>query len=261
MTTYELRHGPGPQACVVDLRGDIDIAVVPGLTTVLLDALDAGCVNIVLDLSEVTYADSSALGLLVLLDHRLAPLDGRLVLAGANQDVARILELSGLVGVGVSIATSANVDAALEGFALADTVQEPEWVERVVVPADVHLLGSVRDQVSEMIAPLGFPESAVFDVKVALGEALANAVRHGSPTDQQGEVRVDVIAYGDRLVLEVSDSGLGFDGVAAEPDDIYASSGRGIRFMHALMDRVEFERAPEGGTLVRLVKHRRRVMA
>jgi anti-sigma regulatory factor (Ser/Thr protein kinase) len=37
--------------------------------------------------------------------------------------------------------------------------------------------------------------------------------------------------------------------------DLYAPSGRGIMFMRALMDRVEFETAGGGGTLVRLVKH------
>ena len=40
-------------------------------------------------------------------------------------------------------------------------------------------------------------------------------------------------------------------------DDLYAPSGRGIMFMRALMDRVDFEPAPGGGTLVRLTKHHR----
>jgi anti-sigma regulatory factor (Ser/Thr protein kinase) len=69
-------------------------------------------------------------------------------------------------------------------------------------------------------------------------------------------VSLGIDAYDDRLVLEVIDNGLGFDGAAVAADDIYAPSGRGIMFMHALMDRVEFAPAQGGGTKVRLVKHR-----
>ena len=56
-------------------------------------------------------------------------------------------------------------------------------------------------------------------------------------------------------MLEIADNGIGFDGVHNASDDLYAPSGRGIMFMRALMDRVEFDRTSEGGTLVRLVKH------
>jgi serine/threonine-protein kinase RsbW len=232
------------------------MAVVPELKAGLDDALVGGCSNVVLDLTDVTYADSSALGLLVWLDHRLRPTDGRLVLAGANRDVSRILELSGLINVAVSIGMSASVTAALEGLDLGPTSTEALWRRGLSVPPDANRLAGVRDEVIEILAPLGFPESAQFDIKVALGEALANAVRHGAPVAGSGDVDVQVIAYEDRVVLEVADNGVGFDGIAPGAADVYAPSGRGIMFMRALMDDVEFVQRPSGGTLVRLVKHR-----
>ena len=67
------------------LVGDVDIAVVPELQEGLDEALVGGCENVVLDLADVTYADSSALGFLVWLDRRIVPQQGRLVLAGANR--------------------------------------------------------------------------------------------------------------------------------------------------------------------------------
>lgn len=255
--SYELDHQQGAHACVVRLTGDIDMSVVPELRKALDGAIDGGCYNVVLDLNQVTYADSSALGLLVWLDHRLRPSGGRLVLAGATKDVGRILELSGLVTVAASIAMSANVSAALEGLELPRLENvEPLWRERINMEASVNNLGEVREQVTSILAPLGFPDSALFDVKVALGEALANAVRHGSPSGQDSQVIVDAIAYPDRVVLEIMDSGAGFNGIHAGSDDLYAASGRGIMFMRALMDRVEFDASELGGTLVRLVKHR-----
>jgi anti-anti-sigma factor len=254
--TYEIAHEHGPRACVVRLSGDIDMSMVPELRTSLDEALSGGCNNVVLDLTEVVYADSSALGLLVWLDHKLRPIGGRLVLAGASSDVARILELSGLVTVAASIAMSDDVGTALDGLELPEVPTETLWTQRVNLIADVDKLASVREQVCEILAPLEFADSALFDIKVALGEALANAVRHGSPTGEGNQVVVDITAYDDRVVLEIMDSGAGFDGTHAGSDDLYAPSGRGIMFMRALMDRVEFERAEIGGTLVRLIKHR-----
>lgn len=256
MTSFHIEHEHGRRACVARLSGDIDMSVVPELRRMLDEALDAGCMNVILDLTDVVYADSSALGLLVWLDHRLRPLGGRLVLAGATKDVARILELSGLVTVAASIAMSANVVAALEGLELPEIDSDPLWSNRIDLIADVNNLAAVREQVCGTLGPLGFPESALFDIKVALGEALANAVRHGSTGEGEKPVAVDVIAYPDRVVLEVLDAGEGFDGTHTGSDDLYSPSGRGIMFMRALMDRVEFDKSDLGGTLVRLTKHR-----
>jgi anti-anti-sigma factor len=258
MRTFDISHELDTRTCVARLDGDIDTAVVPELRRDLDSALEAGCTNLVLDLTDVTYADSSALGLLVWLDHRVRPLHGKIVLAGANRDVMRILELSGLINVAASIGMSANVEAAIEGFSLGVLPSETLWERHLEIDCDVNMLAGAREEVSSMIAPLGFPESALFDIKVAVGEALANAVRHGEPTTGEGVVSVDVLAFEDRVVIEVADRGVGFDGVHnTSSADLYAPSGRGIMFMRALMDRVEFLPAPGGGTLVRLVKHRR----
>lgn len=256
MSTFETTYEFGPRACVVRLSGDIDIAVVPELRKSLADALESGCANVVLDLTDVVYADSSALGLLVWLDHRLRPASGRLVLAGANSDVSRILEISGLVAVASSIATSANLPAALEGLELGDVSAVPLWQEDLEVPADVNVLSETRERISALVVPLGLPDAALFDVKVAVGEALANAIRHGRPNSGDAAVRATVIAYDDRVVIEVCDNGPGFDGSAPGSDDLYKPSGRGVMFMMALMDRVEFERGDGGGTIVRMEKHR-----
>jgi len=256
MAAFEITHADAPRTCIVRLAGDVDIAVVPELQIGLQDALGGGCENFVLDLADVTYADSSALGLLVWLDRRMLPQHGRLVLAGANHDVARILEISGLVNVAPSIATADDVSSALGGLDLPSNPADLLWHRRIEIPPDVNRLAAVRDEVGELAAPLGFSEGAIFDIKVALGEALANALRHGKPESGEARVSLGVNAYGDRLVLEIADNGLGFDGAELSAGDVYAPGGRGITFMHALMDRVEFGPAPGGGTVVSLVKHR-----
>ncbi|MGV8082945.1 MAG: anti-sigma factor antagonist [Coriobacteriia bacterium] len=261
MVPFDISSDSRTHVCVIRLSGDIDTAIVPQLRAALGDVLDdSQCTDLVLDLAEVTYADSSALGLLIWLDHSLRPQNGRLVLAGANPDVSRILELSGLANVAASIAMSSNVNEALEGLELPECAIDPLWVRELCIVADVHCLGEARDTITEILRPLEFADSTLFDIKVALGEALANAVRHGRPEGGDNpDIEVRVAAYPDRAVLEILDRGRGYDGIQPQlGDDLYAASGRGVMFMRALMDRVDFEPRPGGGTIVRLVKHRQK---
>lgn len=244
--------GRGP--CTVHIDGDMDTAVVPEIRSAISRALDSGCTSVVLDLAKVTYADSSALALIVWLDKRLQPTGGRLVLAGANRNVNRVLELSGLIGVAPSIMVAANAEQALSRLDLPLVDDEPLWEHRLAVRASVDQMSRMRTEVCELVEPLGLGEAAVFDLKVAVGEALANAVRHGSPAGDADEVGVTVSAFRDRVVVAIADAGSGFDGVPTVGDDVYASGGRGIMFMRALTDRVEFDASAGGGTVVRLTK-------
>ncbi len=256
--TFDIRlaEGQGPKACVAEISGDVDTVVVPELKAALENALDGGCRNVVLDLKRVTYADSSALSLLVWLDQQLRPINGRMVLSGANRDVTRILELSGLVQVAASVTTSPNVSAALEGLDLPEQAQDRLWAERIQIPSRIDVLSDARERVAALVSKLRVGDATLFDIKVALGEALANAVRHGSPPDGESEIDIDVEAYADRVVISVIDCGCGFDGEHACSGDLYASGGRGIMFMRALMDKVEFSPSESGGTIVTLTKHR-----
>jgi len=253
---FDIERRDEQRACVVHLSGDIDVAVVPDLRAALEQVIETGCENIVLDLADVTYADSSALGLLVWLDHRLQAHEGKAILAGANEDVSRIFELSGLLSVAGCIEEGADLESALSCFDVVGSGLVAEWSRSLDMAADVRELAAVRDEVHRMLGELDFAESALFDIKVAVGEALANAIRHGSPSDGQAGIHVNVTAYSDRIAVRVTDSGSGFDGDHVCSDDLYAVGGRGVMFMRALMDQVSFCPLEGGGTEVTLVKHR-----
>lgn len=248
-------HDNEARACVVRIKGDIDMSTAPDLEDALSGAVNRGCVNLVLDLAQVPYADSSALGLIVWVNRLLEPRDGRLVLAGATRDVSRILELSGLIGAAPAVSAAADAEVALAGMRLAPPSTPPLWTRRLEVPAVAASLSRTRAEVCEMLEPLGLPESTRFDIRVAVGEAIANAIRHGSPLGETDTVGVSVSAHDDRVTVVVTDRGQGFDGAAGPGGDPYAASGRGVMFMRALMDSVEFAPLAGGGTAVTLVKH------
>ena len=250
---------PAARSCIVRLDGDVDMALVPYIREQLETIVETGCLNVVLDLADVDYVDSSALGLIVWLDRRLAPCEGRLVLAGANCEVSRILEISGLVGVAPTISSRESVDEAVAALKPASESHDLCWTESIMLPAQAESLAQVRTAVCDLLAAVDLSESGLFDVKVAVGEALANAVRHGSPGGATDQIRVDIGAYDDRVVIQVRDRGSGFDTERAGDDDnLFAAGGRGVLFMRALMDGVDFSTDPStGGTVVTLEKRLR----
>jgi anti-sigma B factor antagonist len=92
---YESREG----GVVVIAGGEIDLASSPELRKALLDP-QASAQTVVLDLREVTFIDSSGLGVIVGQQKRARETgkDFAVAIAGASA-VERILELSGLVKV------------------------------------------------------------------------------------------------------------------------------------------------------------------
>jgi anti-sigma B factor antagonist len=80
---------------VVRVRGELDIATVPALTDVLR-SLEQPCDRVVLDLSGLTFIDSTGLTLAVT-EHQRAAKDGvEFVLAGATGNVLKVFRLTGL---------------------------------------------------------------------------------------------------------------------------------------------------------------------
>lgn len=79
---------------VVTVSGELDMFTVPTLRTALEEHLD-GEAPLVVDLTGVTFMDSTSLALLISIRRRL-PASAALRLAGAIPAVARIFTLTGL---------------------------------------------------------------------------------------------------------------------------------------------------------------------
>jgi serine/threonine-protein kinase RsbW len=108
------------------------------------------------------------------------------------------------------------------------------------------------------IAPVArLSEDTLADLKLAVTEACANAVRHAYPEDEEGAVRLRVTIDGSSLLIEIADDGRGLDtGTAgrAETAAGLPEAGMGFSIMRAVVDDFEIESPPAGGTVVRLTK-------
>ncbi|HTI33615.1 MAG TPA: ATP-binding protein, partial [Miltoncostaea sp.] len=122
----------------------------------------------------------------------------------------------------------------------------------VALPATPDNLGLARAEVREWLAAARVGADAVQDVVLASGEALANAVEHGSPGDGSTRMHLQLRLEPDRGVrVVVADEGH-WQPPAADP----GLRGQGIRFMRAVMEDVEIDRWA-GGTSIRMVRRPR----
>jgi serine/threonine-protein kinase RsbW len=95
------------------------------------------------------------------------------------------------------------------------------------------------------------------DLKLALTEACTNSVRHAY-TGGEGLVEIVYELHVDRLVVEVSDHGQGFE-PPAEParalsEEELSEGGLGIAIIEALADEFEIAEGAQGGSRLRFVK-------
>ena len=81
---------------VVALRGELDLAHVSRLQAVLDGHLNAGRRMLRLDTQDVTFMDSSVLGVIVAAHRRCTELHASLILTGVSGIVQRIVQLTAL---------------------------------------------------------------------------------------------------------------------------------------------------------------------
>jgi len=130
-----------------------------------------------------------------------------------------------------------------------------------VLASDLRLITPVVEHIVGMCRTAGFSaRHCRLNVPVAVTEALANAMERGNGGVVTRRVSVVVHVADDRLVVDVTDEGAGFDLGACErtpehEDWFDREDGRGIFLMRQLMDHVE-NRCVDAGHLLRLILHR-----
>jgi len=131
-------------------------------------------------------------------------------------------------------------------------------LETVVIKTDLTCARSVAEEIVSRARAVGYSEDAVFGIKLALEEALVNAIKHGNRDDPTRAVTIAFDVGGRQADISVTDEGEGFcpadvpDPTADE--NLESPTGRGIMLMRAYMDRVTFSKR---GNAVRMVRFNR----
>lgn len=121
----------------------------------------------------------------------------------------------------------------------------------ITIGADPGRLADAREWAARIAAESGLGASDCFMVKLALSEAVTNAVQHGSSVGDRAAVEIAAFQADGALVFEVRDHGTF---VAPEVRATAESeSGRGLELLTLTMDEVHISATP-GGTVVRFAK-------
>jgi len=103
-----------------------------------------------------------------------------------------------------------------------------------------------------------FDEDSAHGIGMSVRESVTNAMQHGNKLDPGKRVEVCFEMSQERLTISVRDQGGGFQADKIpnplEGDNILKPSGRGIFYIRAFMDEVDFRTLTTGGTEVYMVK-------
>jgi serine/threonine-protein kinase RsbW len=116
--------------------------------------------------------------------------------------------------------------------------------KKMLIRSELTAARSVEDRLLEEAARCGYGDAALFAIKLALEEALNNAIKHGNRMDPNRAVQVQFSVDGDRTEISIFDEGAGFD-PSQVPDptadeNLEKPCGRGIMLMRAYMDEVRY---------------------
>ena len=125
----------------------------------------------------------------------------------------------------------------------------------MVIPSKLDAAQEAENKLLEEVAKHAYSEESIFAIKLAVEEALNNAVKHGNGFDSNKTISLTFRVGPGEAVVTITDQGNGFDPeTLADPtaeENLHKPTGRGIMLMRAYMDEVRFN---EKGNQVHMVK-------
>jgi serine/threonine-protein kinase RsbW len=137
----------------------------------------------------------------------------------------------------------------------ADRLPTGPAVIDTTIPSDFAASRDIQRQVQTHLAQQNYTQESFFAIKLALEEALLNAIKHGNRQDQSKQVHVRVKITPRQTEIIVEDQGPGFDRRhVPDPtleENLEKCTGRGILLIESYMNKVEWT---HGGRRVRMVR-------
>ena len=127
----------------------------------------------------------------------------------------------------------------------------------VSIPSETAQGQSIQERIIALMEKMSYSDKDVFGVRLALEEALVNAIKHGNGMDPNKQVHITCKVDEEQARITIKDEGPGFDLVdvpdPTSDENIEKPGGRGIMLMKAFMSEVSYS---DSGNQVILVKAR-----
>ncbi len=232
---------------LIRAHGELNFENCHELGELLVNALQRCDQGIDLALGGLDFVDSSGLRILIIgaQDADVAGCGLRIVSLTPQLD--HVLTISGvrhLFDVAVSPKDPSIVcEPAAESLS-SDTFE---------LPAEVSSCCEGRDRICSFAAAMSFTRTEIDDIRLAAGEALSNAVRHGECAGQLIYVSCARTDRGLLITLEYPSECFDPECVPVPNMDDPPIGGMGIHFMRLVMDRVDY-RFVDGNAVLTLEK-------
>jgi serine/threonine-protein kinase RsbW len=124
------------------------------------------------------------------------------------------------------------------------------------IPARAEFVALCRLALTGIARTRALAPELVADLKLALTEACSNSVRHAYEEGREGLVEVRYELEDDRISVEVTDDGAGFDPEVLERAQAELDEGGlGIAIIRAVTDELEIGVRAQGGSRLRFTKY------
>ncbi len=119
-----------------------------------------------------------------------------------------------------------------------------QMATELTIPSDLAEARRVQERIEEALARAAYSEHDIFAIKLALEEALVNAIKHGNQMDPDKRVFVVYHVTPERFDIRITDEGEGFNPEEV-PDptleiNIERPCGRGLLLMRGFMTEVQY---------------------
>lgn len=129
-------------------------------------------------------------------------------------------------------------------------------VVEMEIPSAPEYVGIVRHAIEGLARRMAFDPAEVEDLKLAVGEACTNAVKHGCSRDDDHHVDIRCVVLKDGLQIEITNSITGCESPAVpilpDPDK---EGGLGLYLIRKLVDEVDFLWDTNTATIRMLKRH------
>lgn len=111
-------------------------------------------------------------------------------------------------------------------------------------PSAISLMHSILDYLMKRVEKVGVVDAKKSNLFIALDEAFVNAIKHGNKFDANKIVRISAEVSSKEARFTIEDEGEGFNVSEipdpTNPENLFKASGRGVLFIHNIMDEVSY---------------------
>jgi serine/threonine-protein kinase RsbW len=114
----------------------------------------------------------------------------------------------------------------------------------ITIPSDPVEARQVQEEIEKLLHGRATADHDLFSIRLALEEALINAIKHGNQLDRNRKVFISYRLLPDRFEIQITDEGPGFD-PSDVPDptaveNLERPCGRGLMLMRHYMTEVVY---------------------